>query len=70
MLDDVVAFLACPQCGAGLARSGAALRCARGHSFDIARQGYASLLPPSGPPGAADSAEMVAARAAFLSAGH
>lgn len=63
-------WLACPQCGAGLARAGTALRCPAGHAFDIARQGYVSLLPPGdrGPGG--DSAPMVAARADFLAAGH
>jgi 23S rRNA (guanine745-N1)-methyltransferase len=70
MLDDVVGFLACPQCRAGLARDGAVLRCPAGHAFDIARQGYVSLLPPGGRPPAGDSAPMVAARADFLAAGH
>ena len=70
MLDDVVGFLACPRCGAGLARAGAALRCPAGHAFDIARQGYVSLLPPGEQAAAGDSAPMVAARAEFLAAGH
>jgi 23S rRNA (guanine745-N1)-methyltransferase len=70
MLDDVIGFLACPQCGAGLARAGDALRCPAGHSFDIARQGYVSLLPPGERAPAGDSAPMVAARADFLAAGH
>lgn len=46
MLDDVLGWLRCPNCGACLARNGSALRCQSGHSFDIARQGYVSLLPP------------------------
>jgi 23S rRNA (guanine745-N1)-methyltransferase len=70
VLDDVVGFLACPQCGAGLARAGPVLRCPAGHAFDIARQGYVSLLPPGGRAPAGDSAPMVAARADFLAAGH
>ncbi|HEY2284857.1 MAG TPA: methyltransferase domain-containing protein [Streptosporangiaceae bacterium] len=70
MLDDVVGFLACPQCGARLARAGAVLRCPAGHAFDIARQGYVSLLPPGERAPAGDSAQMVAARADFLAAGH
>jgi 23S rRNA (guanine745-N1)-methyltransferase len=70
MLDDVAGFLACPQCGAGLARAGSALRCRAGHSFDIARQGYVSLLPPGARAPAGDSAPMVAARSDFLAAGH
>jgi 23S rRNA (guanine745-N1)-methyltransferase len=56
----------CPHCGLGLQASpdGAALACARGHSFDRAREGYVNLLPAnrkrSAEPG--DSPEMVAAR--------
>ncbi|GAA0542612.1 methyltransferase domain-containing protein [Paractinoplanes ferrugineus] len=46
-----------------------ALRCPAGHSFDMAKQGYADLsagrLPHVG-----DTAEMVADRADFLAAGH
>lgn len=64
--------LACPLDGAPLHREGAAWRCAAGHSFDIASQGYANLLPVqhkrSRDPG--DSKEMVAARRRFLNAGH
>jgi 23S rRNA (guanine745-N1)-methyltransferase len=70
VLDDVVGWLACPQCGAGLARAGPVLRCPAGHAFDIARQGYVSLLPPGDRGPAGDSAPMVAARADFLAAGH
>jgi 23S rRNA (guanine745-N1)-methyltransferase len=70
MLDDVTGFLACPQCGAGLARAGTALRCPAGHSFDIARQGYVSLLPPGARAPGGDSAPMVRARADFLAGGH
>jgi 23S rRNA (guanine745-N1)-methyltransferase len=70
VLDDVIGCLACPQCGASLTRQDAVLRCARGHAFDIARQGYVSLLPPGGPAHPGDSADMVAARADFLAAGH
>lgn len=45
------------------------LRCPRGHSFDQARQGYVQLT--AGPVAhAGDSAQMVAARAGFLAAGH
>lgn len=71
MLDDVVGALACPRCAGPLRRDGGALRCPAGHSFDIARQGYVSLLP-SGARAAAlgDTAAMVAARADFLAAGH
>jgi 23S rRNA (guanine745-N1)-methyltransferase len=70
VLDDVIGALACPHCGAPLARADAALRCASGHAFDIARQGYVSLLPAAGRADAGDSAAMVQARVDFLAAGH
>jgi 23S rRNA (guanine745-N1)-methyltransferase len=70
--ERVVAALACPVCGDGLSRQDAALRCARGHSFDVARQGYVNLLAGTGSAraGTADTAAMVADRADFLAAGH
>ncbi|HLI35952.1 MAG TPA: methyltransferase type 11, partial [Streptosporangiaceae bacterium] len=58
------------MCGGGFAVSPGALRCGRGHSFDIARQGYVNLMPGGARPGTADTAGMVAAREAFLAAGH
>lgn len=67
---DAVAVLACPVCGARLALSEDGLRCAAGHAFDRARQGYVTLLPPGHRPPSGDSAEMVADRAAFLASGH
>jgi len=70
VLRDVSDLLACPVCGRGFTLRPPALRCASGHSFDIARQGYVNLLPGGARPGTADTAEMVAAREAFLSAGH
>ena len=48
----------------------ASVRCASGHSFDVARQGYVNLAPPGGSPLRGDSAAMVAAREAFLATGH
>jgi 23S rRNA (guanine745-N1)-methyltransferase len=38
-LDDVLPLLRCPACGAGLGRERGVVRCAAGHSFDVARQG-------------------------------
>ncbi|WP_143044015.1 putative RNA methyltransferase [Nonomuraea jiangxiensis] len=70
MLADIVEYLICPVCHADLRLGESALRCARGHSYDVARQGYVSLLVGSRPPGTADSAAMVEARARFLAAGH
>jgi 23S rRNA (guanine745-N1)-methyltransferase len=67
--DVVLAALRCPICHEALDQAGGSLRCPRGHSFDRARQGYVHLgtgrkLPEG------DTAEMVAARSAFLAAGH
>jgi 23S rRNA (guanine745-N1)-methyltransferase len=65
VLAEAVRLLRCPVCQNGLEEREGALRCAAGHSFDIARQGYVNLVP-----GAGDSAAMVEAREAFLGAGH
>jgi 23S rRNA (guanine745-N1)-methyltransferase len=46
------------------------LVCGTGHSFDAARQGYFNFLVGKGTVFEADSADMVAARFDFLSAGH
>lgn len=63
--------LACPLDGSPLQRDGSAWRCASGHSFDIAKQGYTNLLrvqnKRSLDPG--DSKLMVAARRHYLNAG-
>ena len=62
----------CPACGGALEREGRALRCANGHSYDIARQGYVHLLPVKQMhakiPG--DTKQMVDARRVFLSGGY
>ena len=65
MLADVVDLLRCPVCLGGLEAGDGVLRCAEGHSFDVAKQGYVNLVPGNG-----DTAEMVEAREAFLRAGH
>ena len=61
----------CPLCGEPLTGD-TALKCGRNHSFDRAKEGYWHLLPVQSmrtkAPG--DSKEMVAARRAFLNAGH
>ncbi len=63
--------LACPIDGGSLESREKQLVCAKGHAFDVARQGYVNLLPVqhkrSKQPG--DSKEMVAARTQFLNAG-
>lgn len=64
----------CPHCQQVLERlsDSKTLRCAQGHSFDLARQGYANLLlshkKKSKAPG--DSGEMVQARRQFLDANY
>src|SRR5689334_8619746 len=69
MIDGALPFLRCPVCRQPLTRPDRALRCPAGHSFDMAKQGYADLsagrLPHTG-----DSAGMIADRADFLAAGH
>ncbi|MDG4822776.1 23S rRNA methyltransferase [Asanoa sp. WMMD1127] len=70
MNRDVVAHLRCPVCRETLdAPDARTLRCPRGHSFDLARQGYADLSAGRSPH-SGDTAEMVAARDTFLAAGH
>jgi len=65
--------LACPIDGQALATgpTDTEFRCASGHTYDLARQGYLNVLPvqfkPSRAPG--DSREMVAARSAVLETG-
>lgn len=68
MLSDVLDLLACPHCGDEFDLSDGVLLCTRGHSFDVARQGYVSLLPRASK-FTGDSAEMIAARAHFLDSG-
>jgi len=70
VLDDVLGWLRCPHCHERLDRAEGSLRCAAGHSFDIARQGYVSLLPAGASGGGGDTAAMVRARGEFLATGH
>lgn len=69
MIDGAIPYLRCPICEQSLRRAERALRCSRGHSFDMAKQGYVDLtagrLPHVG-----DTAQMVSDRATFLAAGH
>jgi 23S rRNA (guanine745-N1)-methyltransferase len=70
-LVTVVPALACPHCGAELDVDDGAGRliCLAGHAFDVARQGYVSLLAGGGAAVQADTTEMIEARARFLGAG-
>jgi 23S rRNA (guanine745-N1)-methyltransferase len=63
-------LLACPHCRGPLEAGGNTLRCPQGHAFDIARQGYASLIAGGGLRHHGDTREMIAARATFLGGGH
>ena len=62
----------CPACGGALEKADRALRCANGHSYDIARQGYVHLLPVKQMhakiPG--DTKQMVDARRVLLGGGY
>ena len=64
--------LRCPNCGNALEKQEKAYICPKGHSFDIARQGYVNLLTVqqkhSLNPG--DTREQVLSRRAFLEEGY
>jgi 23S rRNA (guanine745-N1)-methyltransferase len=68
-LAAALGSLRCPHCGAALTLAGASVRCANGHAFDVARQGYVSLLAGARHPDG-DNADMVAARERFLARGY
>jgi 23S rRNA (guanine745-N1)-methyltransferase len=69
MIDGALPYLRCPVCREALSRADRTLQCVAGHVFDLAKQGYANLSNGRIPyPG--DTAEMVADRDSFLSAGH
>lgn len=62
----------CPVCNQSLTKADKVFRCAQGHTYDIARQGYVNLLLPQhtgqGNPG--DTIEMLRSRQAFLNKGY
>ena len=64
-------MLACPVCGGALDEVGRAMRCKKGHHYDMAAQGYVYLLQAnqkhSKTPG--DDLEMVHKRTRFLDSG-
>lgn len=72
MTPALAGALRCPVCGGPLLLNARTLCCPKAHSFDLAREGYAYLLPMqkkhTADPG--DGKAMVRARRAFLSAGH
>ena len=68
----MTSLFCCPICGAPLTREERVYRCAAGHSYDIAKEGYTHLLPPNRKHSAApgDDKGMAAARREFLSKGY
>ncbi len=75
--ESAAAWLVCPHCGpdsapAGLFTAGATLRCADGHTFDVAADGHVNLLPARRrlPDMVGDSKAMLLARRRFLDGGH
>ena len=64
-------MLRCPICGETLTKEERTWRCEKGHSFDVARQGYVNLLPVQNKrslnPG--DTKEQVLSRREFLEGG-
>lgn len=70
MIDAALPYLRCPVCEDPLTKPAAGtLRCGRGHAFDLARQGYASLTAGR-TPHSGDTTAMIEARESFLAAGH
>lgn len=69
-LAAVAEHVRCPVCSARVRLGADQVTCERGHGFNIARQGYVSLVGGRGGPGTGDSAAMVMARTRFLGGGH
>lgn len=69
-LAAVLPALACPHCTGALDADDGTLSCPRGHSFDVARQGYVSLLAGDASGLIADDADMIAARERFFATDH
>lgn len=60
-------MLICPYCRSAMQPAGRSLRCALGHSFDLAREGYVNFLRSRHP---GDTREMLEARRRVFSHGH
>lgn len=45
MQDQLISILRCPLCGGAFSRRDNSLVCAKGHCYDIARQGYVNFVP-------------------------
>jgi 23S rRNA (guanine745-N1)-methyltransferase len=70
VLADIMQYIECPKCGHALAEVDNVLRCEVGHAYDIARQGYVSMLRGDASIGTADTPAMVEARTTFLGSGY
>jgi len=68
-LACVAGWLRCPVCSQPLAPAVGALTCSRGHSYDVAREGYVTLFATGVGHAVGDDAGMVAARANVEQAG-
>ena len=67
-IEAAAGLLACPLCRSTLGVTDLALSCAQGHSYDLARKGYANLL--GGPePANADMDELELAKSAVTRGG-
>lgn len=62
-------MLTCPICDGRLALAGSSVACPRGHTFDMAREGYVNLLAGRIHSRAGDTREMLRARRFFLDRG-
>jgi 23S rRNA (guanine745-N1)-methyltransferase len=69
-LRAVAGRLRCPHCGRALSQADGSLRCELGHTHDVARRGWVTLLPGGGRAHPGDTAAMATAREAFLGGGH
>lgn len=71
-MQPCTALLTCPVCDEHLLESDRSLRCAHGHTFDRARQGYVDLLPVGYGRSRirGDTAEMLHARRRVLARGY
>lgn len=63
-------LLTCPLCQMHFTKIGNTVKCASGHSFDIAKEGYVNLLTRKLAATVGDTKEMLQARRAFLEQGH
>src|SRR5690625_4532470 len=65
-LDLVLPHLRCPVCAGALSRTERTVRCPQGHAYDVARQGYVTLLAGGSRAGQGDTADWAAARGPSL----